>query len=183
MTEGFRFKTAREVFDAFPEAAEDITAEPSDQDPVRYAQALLASATPENAITFCAYLLPRREAVWWAHQCLNRLPETLEGDDAAYLGLAENWVREPEEGPRAAALDAGMRARVKTPAVWIALAAGWTGGSMLAADGPVVAPPAHLTAKAVNAGILSTLARVGRNDRKAMLETYVRMALHLLTHS
>jgi hypothetical protein len=183
MTQGFRFNTARELFEAFPEAERDISAPPSDQDPVSFANALLASATPENAVTFCAYLLPRREAVWWGHQCLHRLPDTFEDGDAYYLDLAEGWVRDPDEGPRRAALEAGMRPRNKTPAVWIALAAGWTGGSMLPPNEPVVPPPAHLTAKAVNTAILSTLAKVDRRDRAGMLATFVRMALHLLTHA
>ena len=50
------------------------------------------------------------------------------------LALAESWVRYPEEDERCAVLDAGMAGTAKTPGVWVALAAGWSGGSMLPPD-------------------------------------------------
>lgn len=176
-----RFNTARELFEAFPEAEDDISADPTDDDPVSYLRKLAQSGTPENAITFCAYLLPRREAVWWGHQCLHRLPQALEAPDHVYLQLAEDWVREPEEERRRAALDAGTAARPKSPAAWIALAAGWSGGSMLGADAAAVPPPPYLTAKGVNAGVLSSLARIDQQERAASLRTFVEMGIHLLT--
>ena len=108
--------------------------------------------SPKDGITFCSYLLPQREAVWWAHQCLDGVLELLSPEDQDMLALAESWVRYPEEDQRCAVLDAGMAAPTKTPGVWVALAAGWSGGSMLPRDAvaPVEAPP-YLTAKAVNA--------------------------------
>ena len=46
---------------------------------------------------------------------------TSECDDyAGLLATAEEWVREPEDDRRYAALDAGMNAQVKTPGAWIA---------------------------------------------------------------
>ncbi|TIW09783.1 MAG: hypothetical protein E5V81_30335, partial [Mesorhizobium sp.] len=40
-------------------------------------RALLAGRVPEEAVTFCAYLLPERAAVWWGHECLSHLAELL----------------------------------------------------------------------------------------------------------
>jgi hypothetical protein len=180
MSQRLRFNTAREVFEAFPTAGDDMAAEPTDAAPVEFVRALVASPTPEDAITFTAYMLPRREAVWWGHQCLNYLPGTLGGEDQQFLALAESWVREPEEEQRNAALDAAMEAPTKTPGAWIALAAGWSGGSMLSEDQTPVGPPPFLTAKAVNAGILSALARIDRLDRAATLRTFVDMGLQLV---
>ena len=51
---------------------------------------------PEEAITFCAYLLPGRAAVWWAHECLSQLAELLGDRDLELLALVhyllQLWV-------------------------------------------------------------------------------------------
>lgn len=179
MTNRVRFNTARELFETFPTASEDISAVPTEQPSLDYLRGLVASPTAENAITFCAYLLPRRVAVWWGHQCLANLPDCLTEQDQSLLGLAEDWVREPEEERRYAALDAGMAAAVKTPGAWIALAAGWSGGSMTGPGMAPVPPPAYLTARAVNAGILSAVARVPIKQRAAVLSGCVSMGIKM----
>ena len=54
--------------------AYDIEAKPSDQSPVAYLPRPGAAVRrPTTRIAFCAYLLPRREAVWWACQCVRAL--------------------------------------------------------------------------------------------------------------
>ena len=95
-----RFTTARELFEAFPTARDDIGAEPTDEGPWAFLKTLLASPTPEDAIAFCAYLLPRREAVWWACQCVRVLAPPRDEAEQAALDTAETWVREPEESRR-----------------------------------------------------------------------------------
>lgn len=179
MASRLRFNTARELFDAFPAARKDMKAVPTDQPSLEFCRWLLAGKVPEEAVTFCAYLLPRRNAVWWGHECLSQLPELLDEQDREMLGLAHDWVGEPEEEHRYAALDAGMAAEVKTPGVWIALAAGWSGGSLAARGQETVTPQPFLTARAVNAGILSCLARVSLNDRGAVLTAFVEMGIKL----
>jgi len=179
MTQRLRFSTARDLFQAFPTALDDMAARPSDRGSLEFVRDLAGGATPEDAITFSAYLLGRREAVWWGHQCLNTLPDRLAPEDLSLLALAEDWVRRPEEATRIAALDAGMASKTRTPGVWIALAAGWSGGSMIGPDSMPVTPPPYLTAKAVNAGVLSVLARVDRNERAARLHSFVDMAIRL----
>lgn len=174
-----RFETARELFDAFPTAMEDMTAVPSPQPSLDFLRALLAGPTPEEAITFCAYLLPKRVAVWWGHQCLVNLSEGLTAQDRDLLAVAESWVREPEEDQRYAALEAGMAARVKSPGAWVALAAGWSGGSMSPSGMAPVVPPAHLTARAINAAVLSAVARVPPKQRAAVLSACVTMGIQM----
>jgi hypothetical protein len=168
-----RFTTAREVFDAFPTASEDISAPPSDDGPWAYVKALMASPTPEDAITFCAYLLPRREAVWWACQCV-RMMAVAPGDDADTdaIEAAEAWVREPEENRRRIALQYGMTGDRQRPATWLSLAAGWSGGSMVEGDHPIAAPP-HLTAKAARAAVLIGLARGDARQRTAKVRAVI----------
>ncbi len=88
-------------------------------------------------------------------------------------------MREPEEDRRYAALDAGMAAPVKTPGAWIALAAGWSGGSMAPSGMAPVVPPPFLTARAVNAAILSAIARVPLKQRAVVLEACVSMGIQM----
>jgi hypothetical protein len=179
MSSRLRFNTSRELFEAFPTAAEDMAAQPSDQPSLDFLRSLLSSRTPEDGVTFCAYLLPRRVAVWWGHQCLTRLPEGLTTQDGALLTIAEEWVRDPEEERRYAALDAGLAAPVKTPGAWIALAAGWSGGSMSPPGTAPVVPPPYLTARAVNAAVLTAIARVPLKQRAAVLSACVSMGIQM----
>lgn len=175
-----RFTTARQVFEAFPPAREDIEAEPSDADPITFVKALVDGKTPEDAIGFCAYLLPRREAVWWASQCIRASSGELGKGNAQLLAVADAWVKDPEEQNRRAALEAGMAAGKSDPAAWAALAAGWSGGSMVSEPNQPVPPPDYLTAQAVRAAILTALAAVAPNDRSDSLRKYVHTVLKLI---
>lgn len=179
MSKPLRFATARDLFNAFPSARKDMKAQPTDQASLDFCRSLLAGPVPEEAITFCAYLLPRRAAVWWGHECLSNVPDTLDDQDRRMLELAHDWVSEPEEERRYAALDGGMAAEEKTPGVWIALAAGWSGGSLAPRGLETVTPQPFLTARAVNTGILSCLARVSLADRAGVLRGFVEMGVKL----
>lgn len=184
MTEQYpnlRFQTARELFEAIPKIAEDMTARPGAQESLSFIKALAAGGTPEEAVTFSAFVLMPRYAVWWGHECLRHADGVLKDEDRAMMELAAAWVGQPDEDHRYAALDAAMATEAKTPGVWIAFAAGWSSGSMSMRNQPAVPVPPFLIGRAVNAGVLSALARVGRDDRQPMLQTYVKMALMLAT--
>ncbi len=175
-----RFTTARQVFEAFPPALEDIEAEPSDVEPVGFLKGLLDGKTPEDAIGFCAYMLPRREAVWWACQCIRAGGAELAKSDTELLEIAEAWVSEPEEEKRLAAHAAGMAAVNKGPAAWAALAAAWSGGSMTLEPQQPVPPPSYLTAQAVRAAVLTTLASAEPAKRRDQLRANVQAAIKLI---
>ena len=164
---------------SFPPSREDMQAEPTEQDCLAFLRGLAESATPEEAITFAAYLLPPREAVWWAHQCLNYVPDALTELDLQMLAFAEAWVREPDEEARNAALEAANEAETETPGVWVAFAAGWSGGTMGPLDISPVPPPPFLTPRAVNAGVLGLLARIEMEHRDETLRGFVEMAVKL----
>lgn len=173
------FATAQDLFDAYEAAGSDIRARPDGETPLEFLSRLARSATPEEAITFAAYLLPRRKAVWWGHECVASLDHLIGEDDRRLLRLAEIWVSEPEENNRRQALDEAMACPETSPGVWIALAAGWSGGSMSDVDTPPVPPPPFLTPRAVNAGVLGVLARVDNSFRAKTLQTFVDMGAAL----
>lgn len=175
-----RFQTAADLFEALPQVRDDMRAQPDGRPSLDFLYHLLEGPTPEEAVTFASYLLPTREAVWWAHQCLHGVPDALTPQDHDLLTHVENWVREPDEPMRRIVLDAAMAAEVKTPGVWAAFAAGWSGGSMAPADASPVPPPPFLTPRTVNAAVLSLLARVETRHRDEVLRTFVGMAVRLL---
>ena len=159
-----RFPTARDVFEAFPTAYDDIRTKPNDQPPGEFARSLAKGPKPEEALAFCAYFLPRREAVWWGTQCVRALlAGATEAEDAA-LKAAEAWVFQPYEDNRKTADRIGMTANRHTASTWLARAAAWSGGRFLCdGTGEGQRVPAHFTAQAVRTALMIALA--GKRDR------------------
>ena len=173
-----RFSIAREVFEAFPTAYEDIAARPSDQLPLLFLRALADGPTPDDAIAFCAYLLPRREAVWWASQSVRALLERPSQTDEIALKAAEDWVYEPEEERRREALRIGTTAtNQRAASTWVALAAAWSGGPMIVTDyGGPLAPP-QLTAQAAFTAIRIALG--GKSDRRGHISRSIEQGIRI----
>jgi hypothetical protein len=160
MSSRIRFTVARQIFDTFRSAGRVISLAPSDEEPLAFARKLAQSRRPIEAVAFCAYLLPRREAVWWACQCVRAIEGQSLKNDAA-LAAAEAWVRDPEEATqRAALLASDSTGRVAATSL-LARAAGWSGGNISRKDGRSVAAQPNMTAKAVYAAIGLAIARAG----------------------
>ena len=152
MPNRIRFATARNVFETFSDLSDAATPAQDDAPPLVYARALLASPRPNEAIIFIAHLLPRREAVWWALQCVRGLLGAGAEDDACRA--AEAWVRAPEGDQRHAAIRAFNAGRRKSPTTWLAFAAGWSGGSVMApGNDPMHALP-NSCAMGVNTAVM-----------------------------
>ena len=156
MSDRLRFTTARQVFETFPTIAADIEVEPADEAPLEFARKLLGPGRRFEAIVFIAFLLARREAVWWGCQCV-RAVNGNKADDA--LLAAEAWVREPEEATRRAALNIGWSRDPRLATTWLALAAGQSGGSLAPEDAHPVAPPPQATALDVKAAVILAIAQ------------------------
>jgi hypothetical protein len=180
MTRPIRFSTARQVFEAFETAADDIRTAPGDEEPLVFLNALVKGPTPEDAISFCAYLLPRREAVWWACQCLRQIEDSLSPVEDDLIGTAEAWVKDPDEPTRQAASEAAGSAPRQSPATWVAFGAAWSGGSITGPGNPPVPPPPYATAQAVRAAVLTALANVNWRERRDYLNASVMSALKLI---
>lgn len=170
-----RFATAQALFDAFPEVIGKVGAAPTtDQSPVDFLKALIASDRLPDAVTFCAYLLPRREAVWWGCKSAKLLSDDISAD-APTVRAAEAWVYQPDEARRQAALDQGTKGDSGDPTTWLALAAGWSGG-LLAYGSP--APP-YMTARAVRVAILTCLPKTPKPARAKRLTDCVQEGIKL----
>lgn len=173
-----RFALARDVFETFADL-KFAAAQPSGNSaPLDHARALLAEPRPSEAIIFLAHLLPRREAVWWAVQCVRAMLGSRAEDEA--LRAADEWVRTPEEDKRRAALDTASAADPRAPTTWLAYAAGWSGGSLSAPDQEPARPPPAACATAANAAVMLAVTQgdpLGVVDRiRACAEAGVRFA-------
>jgi hypothetical protein len=178
MSSRIRFATARSVFEAFPDLSYVVARPADDIEPLDHARALLGSPRPSDAVLFISHLLPRREAVWWAIQCVRALIGEGAADKA--LGAAEIWVRTPEDDNRRAALLAANASDRRKPTTWLAFAAGWSGGSMVPPDQTPLPPPAGACAMAANTAIMLAVAagdpRAVSDRMEACAEAGVRFA-------
>jgi hypothetical protein len=165
MPSRIRFASAYSVFEAFPDLSYVATRPANDADPLGHARALSMSSRSSDAILFISHLLPRREAVWWAIQCVRALTAGDDADEA--LRAAETWVRTPEDENRRAALGIASGADRRRPTTWLAFAAGWSGGSLLPADQKPVPPPSGACAMAANTAIMMAVAA---GDPRAILD-------------
>jgi hypothetical protein len=154
-----RFATLRDLYEAFSTAQDDIEQEPNDHPVLAFLQQLREWQSWQGAISLCAYLLPRREAVWWGCRSLRRMI-VIAGPEPHILAVAEAWVREPNEDHRLAALHLGGQADSRLPSTWMALAAGWSGGSIVAPEYGIVPAAPQQTARAVRAGLMIAMTRV-----------------------
>ncbi len=152
MSSRVRFSTAGDVCEAFKDLRRIAPAPGDASAPLDYVRRLLASRRPIDAIAFLAHVLPRREAVWWARQCVGAILGARAEDEA--LRVADAWVRAPEEERRRAALDVAAAGDPERPTTWLARAAGRSGGNIRAPEQkPIVAAPAAC-AQAANAAIV-----------------------------
>lgn len=156
-----RFATVRDLYDAFPSAANDV-GKPASETPSLAFLEECGGKDHAAALSFCAYLLPRRVAVSWGCRSLRRMLSRPEADADKALMFTEAWVAEPEDQPRRKALAFGNQADTRKPSTWLALAAGWSGGSIMPPEyGPVSAGPEQ-TARAVRAAMLIAVSALPR---------------------
>lgn len=172
-----RFSTAQEVFETFPVARELIQTAPTTEPPLTFLRGLAKASHHKDAIGFCAFLMPRREAVWWALQSVQRMTPPGAPTDPG-LKAAEAWVRDPTDETRRAALALGESGHHASLGTWVALAAGYSGGSIVSTH--AVPSPPDLTAKTVRIAVLTALGRVPERERDAALRNCIEACIRLL---
>jgi hypothetical protein len=133
----------------------------ADPSPSRFLTALIERAYSADAVAYLAHALPKADAVSWACQCVRMVL----GDQPPIvavkaLAAAETWAREPGADSSRAAGAAAVESPNDRGARLAALAAFWSGASLVPADLPPVPPPAGLTGAGV-AGAVTLAATSG----------------------
>jgi hypothetical protein len=170
------FATIRALFETSPEALENIRVEPTDESPVVFVNRLVAQEKPDEALEVFAYLLPRREAVWWGCASVRRLLGGRLPSDTTRLAAAEAWVQDPSEENRLAALELGNSAPDKEPLTWLAWAAGWSSGTF--PETPFPYPP-FMTSRAVRIALLISMRGLEGEERKKLLQSCLSEGIRL----
>jgi hypothetical protein len=174
-----RFATVRDLFDSFPSAADDVGELEEDLHSLEFLRRLIAAQRWEPAISFCAYLLPRRAAVDWASRSVRRMMPSPRPDESRMLEFAEAWVADPDEPRRRKVLSAGTVGDTKSPATWVALAAGWSGGSIVPEEMGYAPADPEQTAKAVRVALFIALSRIETPEKQRVMTPCLRDAIQL----
>jgi hypothetical protein len=175
-----RFETVRDLLEAFPIAEHLIPLAPGDEPSLAFLEGLVARNDLERAVGFCAFLLPRREAVWWGCRTVRALIPTRTREEEAVIRAAEKWVQRPDEDLRLAALEVGTQGSSELPSTYLALAAGWSGGRLdVGAEAPVPIPP-HQTARLVRAAVLVAATRADRERKSEILRRSLEDGIRLV---
>jgi hypothetical protein len=155
-----RFATVRDLFDTYPSASADVGPAEGSMRSLDFLRTLVGNKDWQPAVSFCAYLLPRRVAVAWACRSIRRMLGEPRPDEERMLGFAEDWVEEPEEPRRRKALASGTMGDTRSPATWAVLAAGWSGGSVVPDEMGFAPADPEQTAKAVRVALFIALSRL-----------------------
>lgn len=141
---------------------------------------LLERGLPTDALVLVARALPKRYVVAWACECFKSLlanrPRVSDVDRAG-LALAQQWLTDPAEEKRRAALDFAEAGEFGTPGAWLAASAGWNGGSLLPRGYDPIPPPDHLPAEAAVAAL--RLAASEGPDYAGLVNAFVLRALQI----
>src|SRR5260370_31400842 len=167
-----RFATARALYATLSEVSEQIKVAPTDEFAIEFLKDLVSKCKLDEAVAFCAYLLPRREAVWWACSCARASLGEITQDRSACLLAAEAWVYDPNDARRKAALEIGTASDSNDPLTWLALAAGWSGGVLNTFPRLPVPVPTYMTAPAARIPVLLSVAKL-RKDRPSRLQACI----------
>jgi hypothetical protein len=174
-----RFATAEAVFETFPELSEKISVKPSERPPLDFLRSLIGAGKLEDAVTFSAFLLPRREAVWWACRSARAALGQIAKERAPALLAAEAWVSEPGEERRHTALEVGTKGHCDEPLTWVALAAGWAGGFLVSGPHHSIPMPHYMTARATRTAILISSLSANWDQRPAYLQARIAEGIRL----
>jgi hypothetical protein len=141
---------------------------------------LLDRGLPADALALVASALPKRSVVAWACECCKAVLAEghLSSDvDRAGLALAQQWLADPAEENRRAALDFAEQGEFASPGAWLAASAGWNGGSLLPRGYDPIPPPDHLPAEAAVAAL--RLAASAAPDYAGAMSAFIGRALQI----
>ena len=151
-----------------------------DDKPRAYLDRLLAAGRPDDVVRFLAYVLPKREAVWWAWVCARKAYSLAPTPDAkATLDAVERWIVQPTDANRRAALATAEKGDMASPAGMAAVAVYFSGGSIAPEGMPEVQPPERMTFKAV-AGSITIAATCDPKTMKERWTEFAKMGLEVV---
>lgn len=108
-----------------------------------------------QAVRVQSHLLPRRLAVWWGLVCLRELAGApLSNAEENARAAAEEWTVDPSESRRRRCEALAAKTKYDGPGSWLAMAAFWSGGSIVPPEVGDVPPDEKLTGQAVTSSLM-----------------------------
>jgi len=149
--------------------------------PEEFVEALVAHKQYITGVDFMAHALPARDAVWWGCLCLQHAcGDSLSAADRAACRAAVQWVVQPNEWHRAAALAPAQAAGPASPAAGLAMAVFQTGEDVAPPNAPPMAPGPFAPAKAVAGAVKMSCAKANAvkiiETQRLFVELAVTMA-------
>jgi hypothetical protein len=148
--------------------------------PKQYLDLVIEKGHLQDAVKVLAYGLPKREAVWWACQCVRAVAGPSPPAKAvAALQAAEKWVATPTDDSRTACLAAAEAADFGTPAGCAALAAYWSGGSHAPPDAKLTPPAEDWTHHVVAGAVLVAAVLPEPEKRSEKLKKFLDLGVQV----
>lgn len=163
-----RYDSPQDLYDAMPRLAQMTKHRPRPgEEAIAYLLRLRGSTTPEDAVTYIAFAAQPKMAIWWGYECLRQMADSLSQADLAMMEMVAIWTTYPDAANRFNAMRAALYAPVASPAIYLGLAVGWSGGPVAPNDPAPV--PYYRSPQAINTAILSCLARGDLGRRSVRL--------------
>ena len=127
-----------------------------------------------DALRVRAFLLPKRDSVWWGCVCVqDEIIEDLDEPQNAALQAAIRWVTDPSEENRRLAEDASNAVRNQGSGGMLALAAFWSEGSIGQTSGPHIPADDRLVCQGVSAALVTAAYTGDASKAEERLKTFV----------
>ena len=170
-----RYETPFELYSEMPQVKQMTQHRPrDDEENLEYLNRLAGSTTPEEAVTFAAFAAVPAMAIWWAYECLRIASDDMTAADRELMEHVANWCSYSDNENRYRVMSRSLYAPVRSPAVFLGLAVGWSGGPIAPNDSAAV--PAHRAPRAINSAVLSCLARAELQQRPVRLARFIDLA-------
>ena len=170
-----RHDTPAELFTHLPQIHDLTQIRPrGDEDNLQFLARLRGSTTPEEGITFTAFAALPTVAAGWGYECLRQMADHLSPLERPMMQDIAAWIANPTSSMRFKLMREALWAPSRSPSVLLGLAVGWSTGGPAPND--PLRPPAWRTPQAVNAAVLSCLARAELTRRPIYLARFLDMA-------
>ena len=127
-----------------------------------------------DAVQLLTRMMPPREGVWWAVQCVaSSLTPEARPQELAALKAAETWVTDMTEVSRYAAFEAAKKARLGSSANCAAMAAFLSGPSLAPLGSDLVPPPPDFPAQMVAGTVMAAGFSAGHEQSPAKLSYFL----------
>jgi hypothetical protein len=149
--------------------------------PAEFLNQLLEKELYPDAVRFLASALPKREATWWACQCVRaNIGETSPtASDLKAIELAEAWVYKPTDENRQATMTAAEATEFKSAAGWAAIAAFWSGGNISPVPHSSIEPAEGLFSKAVVGAVMLAAVQDKVEKIKSNYQLYLKKGIDI----